>query len=164
MGTRKSSRLSKEPEQYAGLSSSGRHAIPASSPTGDEEEVRTVRRAVGSKGPRQAAAKTMPSTVMEQSQEGTQAADDAAEEEAEEPPHDVVDSVEIHVEDAGAAEEGAELDKILETDIIEPAEEAEAAAEADAEDAEEGGRQLQAEPTDDSDGPVGRRRTLRVCL
>lgn len=167
MGTRKSSRLSREPESHVALSSSGRHAIPASSPDGDEDEPVSRRRTVGSKGPRQAAGKKMPSTVMEQSQEGTQAEDEeAAEEEAEELPHDVVDSVEINVQQADEDEEmeGAEPEAILETDIVAPAEEAEAQAEAQAEDAEEGGRQLQAEVSDESDGPVGRRRTLRVCV
>jgi hypothetical protein len=158
MGTRKSSRLSREPEPMVALSSSGRHAIPASSADDiedddDEETVAPRRRAVGSKGPRATAvAKKMPSTVMEQSQEGTQAeeAEVQAEEEPELPPHDVVDSVELHVEAAEVVEE-VEAAEPMETEDA-PAIEVVAGAE----------DEFKAPESDDSDGPVGRRRTLRV--
>lgn len=161
--TRKSSRLSREPEPLQALSSSGRHAIPASSPD-DDDDFPSRRRAVGSKGPRPAAAKQpprkMPSMVMEQSQEGTQQddEDEAGEEAAEKPAHDVVDSVEIHVEEAEEVEDAevAEPEPILETDTPAPAEEGEAEVPVIEE--------PQVHGTDDSDGPVGRRRTLRVCL
>jgi hypothetical protein len=164
MGTRKSSRISHEPEPMVALSSSGRHAIPASSMEGeddDDDEIISMRqRRVGSKGPRATAAakqplRKMPSIVMEQSHEGTQAeaADEPEEEEeAEAPPHDVVDSVEIHVTEAEVVEEAADAGEPMEAEdapaVEEPA----------------GDDEFRVAESDDSDGPVGRRRTLRVSL
>lgn len=159
--TRKSSRLSREPEPLQALSSSGRHAIPASSPD-DDEDALPGRRAVGSKGPRAAAAaqpsRKMPSVVMEASQEGSQQKDEGGDEEAPVEPmlHDVVDSVEMQVEGGAEAEAGgAEIETILETDVPAAPEEAEAAVPAI--------QEPHQEDTDASEGPVTR-RNLRVCI
>ncbi|KIW02667.1 uncharacterized protein PV09_06104 [Verruconis gallopava] len=162
-GTRRSSRLSKEPEPLQALSSSGRHAIPASrthSPDYGDDSVIDLRRTRGSKGPQQHTsskqpARKMPSTVMEASHEGTQDFEmvenqdgDAPVEAEEQAPQDVVDSVETHTEEIVGEVEGQQ-DPVTE----------EAAQEGEEEEGPE--EQAKDEDSDESDGPVGPRRTLR---
>jgi hypothetical protein len=150
-GTRKSSRLSKEPEAHVELSNSGRHAVPASKidSSDDDDEVTSRRRTSGSKGPQTTATKQprkMPSTVMEESQGHTEEMPDAGEE-VEEPPHDVVDSVEIHMEEVEV--EQGEVEEAEETEVVVPAD-------------EEPGEQPEPQESEEDEGPVGPRRTLRV--
>lgn len=152
-GTRKSSRLSREPEPMVALSNSGRHAIPASnsgSPEDDDDEITTRNRTRGSKGPQigNKQPRKMPSTVMEESQSHTE---DMAENDGdaeEQLPIDVVDSVELHVEGAEEAEEEQD-EQPVESEVAGPA-------------TDEAGGQPVPDQSDESDGPVGPRRALRV--
>lgn len=128
VGTRKSSRLSREPDTMVALSSSGRRAIPASTAgtSGEEEEDNGGRRNRGGKGPSTGSKKPaekqprkMPSTVMEASQEGTQ---DSGHGEEPVIPHEVVESVEfpgVEVDDA-VEDEVAQTQEVVEEVEREP--------------------------------------------
>jgi hypothetical protein len=84
---------------------------------------------------------------MEESQGHTEEMPDA-DEEVEEPSHDVVDSVEIHIEEVEI--EAEEVEQVAETEPAAPAGE------------EETGQQPAPGDSEESDGPIGPRRTLRV--
>lgn len=156
-GTRKSSRLSQEPETYMELTSSGRHATIRHPGTSSPEQVEIGgRRTRGGKGPLGSEASKQPrkgmvSNIIEVSQDHT---DRASEEEAEAIESD---------SDAEAAPETIP-DEVLESVELHPEEEEEDAP-ADVEQAEEVVMEEVRERTqsDASEGPVRRSaRNLRV--
>lgn len=158
--TRKSSRLSQEPEPYMELTSSGKHANIRHPGTSSPEQVEVGgRRTRGGKGPRGADAgkqprKGMVSDIMEASQD----TDRASEEEPEALESDADADAEVEVEREDVPEE------VLESVERLPEEEEEAAVEvAPVEEVVEEAR-LRVQ-SDESDGPVRRSaRNLRVSI
>ncbi|TID20612.1 AAA-domain-containing protein [Venturia nashicola] len=156
--TRKSSRLSQEPEPYMELTSSGKHANIRHPGTSSPEQVEIGgRRTRGGKGPRGADTgkqprKGMVSDIMEASQDTER----ASEEEPEATGSDGVADAEV--ENEGMPEEVLEsVERLPEED---EEEEGTAAEEAPVEEVVEEARQR--EPSDESDGPVRRSaRNLR---
>jgi hypothetical protein len=130
-GTRKSSRLSQEPESYMELTSSGRHAAIRHPGTSSPEQVEIGgRRTRGGKGPRGSDAGKQPrmgmvSDIIEVSQDtdrvseeepGAVGSDGDAEVAHEEIPEEVLESVERHPEeeDEDAAADVAPVEEVVE--------------------------------------------------